>query len=262
MPDALASLLTPDNLAALATLTAMEVVLGIDNLVFLTILTGKVAPEHRRRVRLLGLGLAVGMRIALLMGISWVMKLTAPLFTLPPLPLLSHSEDGTPISGKALILLLGGLFLIGKATWEIHHQTEGPGADGGGPASAGKKIAHASVGMIVAQIVMLDLVFSLDSVITAVGMVKDSIAIMVVAVLIAVGCMLAFAEPLGRFVERHPSIKMLALAFLVLIGVMLVAEGILPEERHMPKGYIYTAMAFSLGVELLNLRANARRKAA
>lgn len=259
MLEMIQGMFTAEGLFALATLTLMEVVLGIDNLVFLTILAGKVPPEERRRVRMLGLGLAVGMRVALLLCITWVMKLTTPLFTLPAIPMLT--PEGTPITGKSLILIVGGLFLLAKATWEIHHQTEGAGSHKATEASGGK-VAHAAVGMVVAQVVALDLVFSLDSVITAVGMVKDgNLAIMITAVLISVGCMLLFAEPLGNFVERHPSIKMLALTFLVLIGVMLAAEGLLPKDKHLPKGYIYFAMAFSLGVELLNLRAGSRKKA-
>jgi len=231
-------ILTIENLLALLTLTGMEVVLGIDNIVFITILTGKLPPERRAGVRNLGISLAVIMRIALLLSISWVMRLTRPLV----------SVLGLTLSGQSLILLIGGLFLIAKATYEIHHRVEGARSD----ARGGR---HASVTTIILQILALDIVFSLDSVITAVGMAR-SIAVMVTAIVVAAGVMVAFAGPIGGFVERHPAIKILALAFLVLIGVMLVADGL---GRHIPRGYIYFAMAFSLAVEMLNIRAGARR---
>jgi predicted tellurium resistance membrane protein TerC len=226
-------LFTTENLVALLTLTLLEVVLGIDNLVFLSILTGKLRPEQQPRARRLGLALAMLMRIGLLLALSWVMKLVDPLF----------SVLGKEISGRDLILLLGGLFLIAKATWEIHDKLEG--AEHG---SEGK--SHAGFTAVLVQIVLLDVVFSLDSVITAVGMARR-IEVMVAAVVIAVGAMLVFANAVSTFVERHPTIKMLALAFLILIGVMLVAEGL---GKHVDKGYVYFAMAFSLGVELLNMR--------
>lgn len=229
------------SLIALVTLSAMEIVLGIDNIVFITILVGKL-PEHQRaRVRNIGLILALVMRVGLLLTITWIMRLTTPLFSI-------MERD---FSGKSLILLIGGLFLVAKATYEIHHKVEG---DKPGSADVSKR--GPSVGLMIGQIILLDLVFSLDSVITAVGMVSH-IEIMIAAVLISVGAMIAFAGLIGRFVERHPSIKLLALAFLVLIGVMLVAEGM---GEHMPKGYIYFAMAFSLGVEMLNIRAGSRHK--
>jgi predicted tellurium resistance membrane protein TerC len=258
----MAELLTVENGIALLTLTAMELVLGIDNLVFITILVGRVPEAHRARIRTIGLLLAVVMRVGLLLTITWIMGLTKVLWS-AAIPLV-YKSDGTPktieLTGQSIILLLGGLFLLAKATYEIHHKLEdGDGhVDAVGADAATRQAARLSAPLIIVQILLLDLVFSLDSVITAVGMVK-SIPIMVVAVLIAVGGMIAFAGALGRFVERHPAIKMLALAFLVLIGVMLVAEGL---GEHVPKGYIYFAMAFSLGVEILNIRAGARRAAA
>ncbi len=226
-------LFTTENLVALLTLTVLEVVLGIDNLVFLSILTGKL-PEHERpRARRLGLALAMLMRIGLLFAITWVMRLVEPWFHVA----------GKPISGRDLILLLGGLFLIAKATWEIHDKLEGE------EHVSGRK-AQAAFGAVIVQIMLLDIVFSLDSVITAVGMAKH-IEVMVAAVVVAVGAMLVFAGAVSGFVERHPTIKMLALSFLILIGVMLVADGF---GKHVEKGYVYFAMAFSLGVELLNMR--------
>jgi predicted tellurium resistance membrane protein TerC len=232
-------LFTVENLIALVTLTAMEIVLGIDNIVFITILCGKLPPERRARVRSIGIGLAVVTRVLLLLGITWIMGLTRPLY----------SAFGVVITGQSLILLIGGLFLIAKATYEIHHKVEV--RDASRDPSAGPVAAHA----IIVQILLIDIVFSLDSVITAVGMVR-SVAVMIIAILIAAGAMVAFAGPIGRFVDRHPALKMLALAFLVLIGVMLVAQGL---GQKVPKGYIYFAMAFSLGVELLNIRAGTRR---
>jgi predicted tellurium resistance membrane protein TerC len=230
-------LLTADALVALVTLTLMEVVLGIDNIVFISILTARLPEAQQPRARQIGLGLALVARLGLLFTISWVMKLDKTvLFTLPLL--------GRGITGKHLILLLGGLFLIAKSTHEIYEKLEG---------TYGEKDARASgkaFGMILGQIVALDIVFSLDSVITAVGMVRQ-IPIMVVAMVIAVGVMLVFAGKIGAFVNRHPSVKILALSFLLLIGVMLVADGV---GEHVPKGYIYFAMAFSLLVELLNMR--------
>jgi predicted tellurium resistance membrane protein TerC len=256
-------LFTTENLVAVVTLTALEVVLGIDNVVFLSILTSRLPPAERPRARRIGLALAMGARIGLLLGITWVMGLTATLLTVA----------GHDISGKDLILLGGGLFLIAKSTHEIHGKME---HGEGEAAPAGR---NGSFVTTVAQIVVVDLVFSLDSVITAVGMVNTAhaappggavagahhggMAVMVTAVVLAVLMMMAYAGAIGDFVERHPTIKMLALSFLILIGVMLVAEGL---GQHMDKGYIYFAMAFSLGVELLNMRlrrrAAARREAA
>jgi predicted tellurium resistance membrane protein TerC len=227
-------LFTVENLIALCTLTLLEVVLGIDNIVFLSILTGKLESSERGRARRLGLFLAMFMRIGLLLGLSFVMKLTQPIFSL-----LEHG-----VSGRDLILLGGGLFLIAKATHEIHAKLEGPAQ------RASSKKGAASFGAVIVQIVLIDIIFSLDSVITAVGMAQH-LAVMIAAVVLAVGAMMVFAGAVGEFVERHPTIKMLALAFLILIGVMLVAEGM---GKHVEKGYIYFAMAFALLVELINLR--------
>ena len=255
----------PSAWAALATLTALEIVLGIDNIIFISILTGRLPEDQQARGRTIGLGLAMGMRILLLLSISWVMGLTAVLFdvgdVLPFLadlqPLGEAARDNvghgaveggdtspTAITGRDLILLLGGIFLVGKATHEIHHKLEGDGEH-----AAEKPKAVSFVGVLV-QIALLDVVFSLDSVITAVGM-ADDIVVMIIAVVIAVGVMMAGAGPISRFVHKHPTVKMLALAFLILIGVTLVAEGL---GQHISKGYIYTAMAFSLIVEFLNIR--------
>jgi predicted tellurium resistance membrane protein TerC len=223
----------PETWISLATLSAMEVVLGIDNVVFLTILTGRLPAAQQPSARRLGLALALVTRLGLLFAISWVMGLTSPLF----------EALGRPVSGRDLILLGGGLFLIGKATIEIHDKLE---TGGHAPAAGGR----GGYWLVIAQVAVLDLIFSLDSVVTAVGMARH-IPVMVAAMSVAVGVMMVFAEAVGRFVERHPTMKMLALSFLILIGVMLVAEGL---GRHIDKGYIYFAMAFSLLVELLNLR--------
>ncbi len=222
---------------ALATLAVLEIVLGIDNIVFISILAGKLRPEERERARKVGLSLAMFIRIALLLSITWVMGLTAPLF----------AALGQEISGRDLILVLGGLFLLGKSTYEIHDKLEG--AEGHGNA----RVA-ASFASVITQILLLDIVFSLDSVITAVGM-ADDIAVMIIAVILAVGVMLVSAGPISDFVERHPTVKMLALSFLLLIGMSLVAEGF---EQHIPKGYIYFAMGFSIFVEMVNLRVRSK----
>jgi predicted tellurium resistance membrane protein TerC len=229
----------PQAWAAFATLTALEIVLGVDNVVFISILAGKLPVEQRERARRWGLGLAMLLRIALLLSISWVIGLTDPLFTVV----------GQEISGRDLILLGGGLFLIGKATHEMHDRLEG---DEG---SKSTRVA-ASFGAVIVQILLLDIVFSLDSVITAIGM-ADDIAVMIAAVVVAVGFMFAFSGKISAFVERHPTMKVLALSFLLLIGASLVAESF---DTHIPKGYIYFAMAFSLFVETINLRV--RRKSA
>jgi len=243
-------LLTFPALMAFLTLLALEVVLGVDNVVFIAIVTGRLPESQRGKARTLGLSFAAIGRILLLLAITWVIRLQEHvLFTL-----LEHS-----FTAKDLVLLLGGLFLVGKATWEIHHSLEGLAHD------PSQKSTSLGMGGAIAQILMLDLVFSIDSVLTAVGMVKPDdytqawvpLAIMIAAVLGAIGIMLTFAGPLSRFVERHPTMKILALAFLILIGVVLVAEGF---HKHIPRGYIYFAMAFSLGVEILNLIATARRK--
>ncbi len=227
--------LTTDAVIALLTLTAMEVVLGIDNIVFISILVDKVPVHLQQRIRSLGISMALIMRLGLLFSISWLMGLTRPLFG------IWEKE----FSGRDLILLVGGLFLIAKATYEIHDKLEG---EEPGSASGKGKLRNASI--IFVQILILDLVFSLDSVITAVGMAQE-IWIMVVAMVVSVIVMLVSAKAIGEFVSKHPTIKILALSFLLLIGVMLVAEGM---GKHIPKGYIYFAMAFSLGVELLNMR--------
>ncbi len=227
------SLLTVENAIALFTLTSLEIVLGIDNIVFIAILTGKLPPERRATARQTGLLAAMGMRILLLFGITWIMKLKATLFTIA----------GHDFSGKDLIILLGGLFLVAKATYEIHDKLEGP------PHETAARAA-ASFGRVIAQIMMVDIVFSIDSVITAIGMVQ-SLPVMVTAVVISVLVMLAAAGPISSFIERHPTFKILALSFLLLIGVMLIVEG---SGGHIAKGYIYFAMGFAFGVELLNLR--------
>jgi predicted tellurium resistance membrane protein TerC len=223
----------PQTWVALATLTALEIVLGIDNVVFISILAGRLPPEVQSRARRIGLGLAMLMRILLLLSLAFIVRLTAPILT------VASNE----ISGRDIVLLLGGLFLITKSTHEIHIRLEGDE----GQASAR---VPASFNGVLVQIVLLDIVFSLDSVITAVGMV-DEIPIMVSAVVLAVGVMLLFADAVSNFVERHPTVKVLALSFLMLIGVALIADGL---DLHIPKGYIYFAMAFSLGVEMINLR--------
>jgi predicted tellurium resistance membrane protein TerC len=231
-------LISIESLVSLLTLLALEVVLGIDNVIFIAILAGRLPPADQPRARTLGIGMAVITRILLLLSITWVMKLTYPI--------VSYGEWA--FSGKQLILFLGGLFLIGKSTYEIHDKLEGaehaPGGAGG----------RAALTSVVLQIMIVDIVFSLDSVITAVGMTPH-VPIMIVAVLLAAGVMMVFAGPISDFVHRHPTMKMLALAFLILIGVMLVGEAF---GQHVSKGYIYFAMAFSLGVELLNLRLRAR----
>lgn len=224
--------------SALITLTVLEIVLGIDNIIFLTLLVGKL-PEHKRAfARQFGLLAAMGTRILLLLSVAWLAKLVEPLFEVM----------GHPVSGRDLVLLLGGLFLIYKAVTEIHSSLEG-GEEMHGP----KHIAH-TLPLIIAQIAIIDIVFSLDSVITAVGL-AEHVAVMVAAIVIAIGVMMVAAKPIGEFVEEHPTIKMLALSFLVLVGVALVAEG-MGEE--IPKGYLYFAMAFSFVVEMLNLRLRKR----
>ena len=228
---------SPDIWISLTTLTLLEIVLGIDNVIFISILAGRLGDSQADRARITGLSLAMGMRILLLLGIAFVVKLTSPLFSV-----FSHE-----LSGRDLILLCGGLFLLGKATIEIHHKLEGDQDDHTGGQSKGEATSFAKV---IVQILLLDLVFSLDSVITAVGM-ADHIGVMVTAIIIAVGVMLVSSGAVMRFVTNHPTVKMLALSFLLLIGTSLVAEGL---EFHIPKGYIYFAMAFAVGVETLNLQ--------
>ncbi|NLG09657.1 MAG: TerC family protein [Deinococcales bacterium] len=229
---------SPEAWVALATLTVLEIVLGIDNIVFISILSSRLPQEQQPRARLVGLGLAMFTRIALLFSISWLARLTEPLFGLL----------GREFTGRDLVFLLGGLFLIFKATQEIHERLEGPAEE--------RRVQRvASFASVITQIILLDIVFSLDSVITAVGM-ADHLAVMVTAVVIAVALMMFAANPIAEFVERHPTVKMLALAFLLLIGTSLVAEGL---GQHIPKGYIYFAMGFSITVEFLNMRARRAR---
>ena len=225
--------LSPEILIALATLTFLEIVLGVDNIIFISILSGKLPPAQQPKARRIGLLLAMGTRILLLFSLAWVIKLTAPLFTV-------FSQE---ISGRDLILILGGLFLLGKSTHEIHDRLEGEE----GHASAK---AASSFTSVLVQIALLDIVFSLDSVITAVGMVKE-VPVMIAAVVISVVIMMVAAEPISAFVHRHPTVKMLALSFLLLIGMSLIAEGF---GHHIPKGYVYFAMGFSVFVEALNLK--------
>ena len=224
---------SPEILIALATLTFLEIVLGVDNIIFISILSGKLPPDQQPKARRIGLLLAMGTRILLLFSLAWVIRLTAPLFT------VLNQE----ISGRDLILILGGLFLLGKSTHEIHERLEGE--DGHGAAKAASSFAS-----VLVQIALLDIVFSLDSVITAVGMV-DHVSVMIVAVVISVVIMMVAAEPISGFVHRHPTVKMLALSFLLLIGMSLLAEGF---DHHIPKGYVYFAMGFSVFVEAMNLR--------
>jgi predicted tellurium resistance membrane protein TerC len=234
----------PQAWLALATLTALEIVLGVDNIIFISILCGRL-PEHQRaRARNIGLMFAMLTRIGLLFTLTWLMTLTAPLFSIT-----AHE-----ISGRDLILIGGGLFLIWKSVHEIHNSLEGPVGSEAGTAA----VVTTTFGAVIAQIAVIDIVFSLDSVITAVGMV-DELSIMVIAIVIAVGVMLFSAGPIGAFVDRHPTIKMLALSFLLLVGFALIGEG---WELHIPKGYIYFAMAFAVMVEMLNLRVRAKRAAA
>jgi predicted tellurium resistance membrane protein TerC len=230
----------PQAWIALLTLTALELVLGIDNIVFISILVDKLPPERREAARRIGLFMAMFMRLGLLLVLAWIIGLTAPLFTLP----LVDQE----ISGRDLILIAGGLFLIWKSTGEIHASLQGEEDHG---ASAAVK---ATFGAVIVQIMLVDMVFSLDSIITAVGMV-DELAVMMAAVVLSVGMMMLFAGAIGRFVSAHPTVKMLALSFLIMVGMVLIADGF---EFHVPKGYVYFAMAFSVAVEMLNLRLRRR----
>jgi predicted tellurium resistance membrane protein TerC len=232
---------SPEAWVALFTLTALEIVLGIDNIIFISILVSRLPERQRDSARIIGLSLAMITRLLLLLSLAWMMRLTEPLFTV-----LEHE-----ISGRDMILILGGLFLLWKSAQEIWESLEGeedtesekPGA------------AVASYGMVLVQIAIIDIVFSLDSVITAVGMV-DIIPVMVIAIVIAVGIMMLAAKPIGEFVERHPSIKMLALSFLILVGVVLLGEGL---DLHVPKGYVYFAMAFAFAVEIINIQMRKKR---
>ena len=244
----------PDAWAALLTLTILEIVLGIDNIVFISILVDRLPPEQRKRGRFIGLALAMVSRLCLLATISWMMGLTSNLFSIPVHPIFWKmmpyaAEHGgmLGISGKGLILLAGGFFLIWKATKEIHHKLEGEEEVHGSSKAV-------TFGAIMAQIAVIDLVFSLDSVITAAGM-ADHLSVMMLAVVISIGVMMIAAGSIGDFVSKHPSVKMLALSFLILIGTALIAEGF---HFEIPKGYIYFAMAFSLGVEVLNLKLRSK----
>jgi predicted tellurium resistance membrane protein TerC len=231
----------PEAWIALLTLTVLEIVLGVDNIIFISILVGRLPETQRNRARTIGLALAMVSRIVLLLSITWVMRLTEPIFTI-------FSNE---ISGRDLILIVGGLFLLGKSTHEIHHSLEGH------EAGAQQTQAAGFAGILI-QIAILDIVFSLDSVITAVGLARH-VQVMIIAVVISVLVMMVSARALGAFVDRHPTIKMLALSFLILVGFTLVSEGL---ELHIPKGYVYFAMAFSVAVEMLNLRIRAKRAAA
>lgn len=228
----------PQIWIALLTLTVLELVLGIDNIIFISILAGKLPKEQQASARFIGLAIALGTRVLLLLSLSWVMTLTYPIFSI-----WEH-----PVSGRDLILLLGGLFLIGKSTHEIHGSLEGEHGHGGSKVTA-------SFASIIIQIGLLDIVFSLDSVITAIGM-ANQVWVMVTAVVISMGAMMAFAGSIGAFVQRHPTVKMLALAFLLLIGFTLIAEGL---HQHISKGYIYFAMGFSVFVEFLNMRLRGKK---
>jgi predicted tellurium resistance membrane protein TerC len=230
----------PEAWIALLTLTVLEIVLGVDNIIFISILVGRLPDAQRNRARTIGLALAMVSRIVLLLSITWVMRLTEPIFTL----------FANAISGRDLILIVGGLFLLGKSTHEIHNSLEGHG-------EGSQQTKAASFAGILIQIAILDIVFSLDSVITAVGLARH-VQVMVIAVVISVAVMMASARALGAFVDQHPTIKMLALSFLILVGVTLLSEGL---DLHIPKGYVYFAMAFSVAVEMLNLRMRARRTA-
>ncbi len=229
----------PHAWIALFTLTALEIVLGVDNIIFISILVGRLPEHQRQRARTLGLAFAMITRIGLLLSLAWVMTLTEPLFTIL----------GKEISGRALILIGGGLFLLWKSVHEVHNSLEGEEEHAAGAVRTG-------FAAVIVQIAIIDIVFSLDSVITAVGMV-DQVSIMVLAIVAAVAVMMFAAGPIGGFVDRHPTVKMLALSFLVLIGVALIAEG---GGYHIPKGYIYFAMAFSVAVEMLNIRVRAQRQ--
>ncbi|HEX6396926.1 MAG TPA: TerC family protein [Steroidobacteraceae bacterium] len=240
MEALLAILSDPQLWIAFFTLTALELVLGIDNIIFISILVDKLPPAERETARRIGLFLAMFMRVGLLLTLSWLVGLTEPLFSI----------TGTEISGRDLILILGGLFLVWKSTREIHQLTEGEEGHASGKVKA-------SFTAIIVQVIIIDMVFSLDSIITAVGMV-DEVSVMIAAVVVSVGLMMLFARGIGNFVSSHPSIKMLALSFLLVVGVMLIAEGF---DHKVPKGYIYFAMAFSVAVEMLNIRMRKKKAA-
>ncbi len=230
---------SPEAWLALVTLTALEIVLGIDNIIFISIVVGRLPPEQRNRARVQGLALAMITRVLLLLSLAWMMRLTSPLFSV-----LQYE-----ISGRDLIMIAGGLFLLWKSTQEIWDSLEGPEEE-----ETEHKVAS-SYAMVLGQIAIIDIVFSLDSVITAVGMARD-VPVMVIAIVIAVGVMMLAAKSIGEFVDNHPSVKMLALSFLILVGVALIGEGL---DLHIPKGYIYFAMAFSVAVEMLNIYTRKKR---
>jgi predicted tellurium resistance membrane protein TerC len=232
-------LLDPQAWIALATLTVLEIVLGVDNIIFISILVGRLPARQRQRARVVGLALAMATRVLLLLTLAWIMGLTRPLF----------GVLGREVSGRDLILVAGGLFLLWKSVHEIHNSLEGETEHRRGAAGAG-------FAAVIAQIAVIDIVFSLDSVITAVGMVDD-VGVMITAIVLAVLVMMFAAKPIGEFVDRHPTIKMLALSFLILVGFALLADGF---NFHIPKGYVYFAMAFSVGVEMLNLRVRAKHR--
>jgi len=233
-------LASPEAWIALLSLTALEIVLGIDNIIFISILVSRLPQRQRNRARVLGLGLAMGTRIALLLSLVWIMRLTSPLFS-------AFSYD---VTGRSIILIGGGLFLLAKSVMEIHASLEGAGEH------QPRASLHSGFLLVLIQIAIIDIVFSLDSVITAIGIV-DIVPVMVLAIVIAVGVMMFAAKPIGEFIERHPTMKMLALSFLILVGVTLIGEGF---GMHVAKGYIYFAMAFSVAVEALNLRLHGNRK--
>lgn len=234
----------PEIWISLVTLTVLEVVLGIDNIVFISILVGKLPQHQQNRARQTGLSLALIMRILLLCSIAYMVKLTSPIFSIPP---VLGMDEAHGVAGRDIILFFGGLFLLGKATFEIHEKLEGP-------ENEERSVAAVSFGGVLLQILLLDIVFSLDSVITAVGVARH-LGVMVAAVILAMIFMMVFARHIGEFIERHPTLKMLALSFLLLIGFVLVLESF---HKEVPKGYIYFAMAFAFGVEMLNLRLRAR----
>jgi predicted tellurium resistance membrane protein TerC len=240
-------LLLPETWISLVTLTLLEIVLGIDNIIFISILANKLPAAQQGSARKVGLMLALVTRVMLLCGLAWLVKLTAPLFHFPAILAMEHAPG---VSGRDLILLIGGLFLIWKSTHEIHDKLEGE------EDAEGKRVAPAYAAVLV-QIMLLDIVFSLDSVITAIGMVKD-VKVMIAAVVVAVVFMMVFADRISAFINDHPTLKILALAFLILVGFVLVLEGV---HREVPKGYIYFAMAFSVGVELVNIRMRKKRQA-
>jgi predicted tellurium resistance membrane protein TerC len=244
------ALLTAEGLVSLVTLTALEIVLGVDNIVFIAVISARIDPARRSLLRRLGLALALGMRIGLLFALSWIMGLKRTLV----------SVAGQDFSGRDLILLGGGLFLMAKSAHEIYKASEHPGEAGHGEREGGRGARGGSFGLMLTQILILDVVFSLDSVITAVGMARE-ISIMLVAMVIAVGVMLLGANAISDFIHRHPSMKVLALSFLLMIGVLLVADGF---GKHLSKGYVYFGMAYALGVEMIHMRGRrvARRKSA